>query len=123
MGRIANFINGELIGKTTDVSWAIIFPTIDLLPRHPSQIYEAILEGLVLFIILNLLVFKRKYKIGSSSYLFLIFYGIFRVISEYFREPDTQVGYIFNLFSMGTILSFLMIVAGFILMKILRKKN
>ena len=123
LGRIANFINGELIGKVTDVSWAVIFPSIDMLPRHPSQIYEAILEGLVLFIILNVLIFKRKYKIGSCSYLFLIFYGIFRIISESFREPDIQMGYLFNLFSMGTILSFLMILAGFVLINVVRKEN
>ncbi len=116
-GRIANFINGELIGKTTDVFWAIIFPNFDMLPRHPSQIYEAILEGLLLFLILNILIFNRKYKIGSSSYLFLIFYGTFRIISEFFREPDIQVGYLLNLFSMGTILSILMILSGLILMK------
>ena len=116
-GRIANFINGELIGKTTDVFWAIIFPNFDMLPRHPSQIYEAILEGLLLFLILNILIFNRKYKIGSSSYLFLIFYGTFRIISEFFREPDIQVGYLLNLFSMGTILSILMILSGLVLMK------
>ena len=116
-GRIANFINGELIGKTTDVFWAIIFPNFDMLPRHPSQIYEAILEGLLLFLILNILIFNRKYKIGSSSYLFLIFYGTFRIICEFFREPDIQVGYLLNLFSMGTILSILMILSGLVLMK------
>ena len=122
-GRIANFINGELIGKITDVSWAIIFPNFDMLPRHPSQIYEALLEGLLLFLILNILIFNRKYKIGSSSYLFLIFYGIFRIISEFFREPDIQVGYLLNFFSMGTILSFLMILAGLVLMNKLRNKD
>ena len=123
-GRIADFINGELIGKTTDVFWAIIFPNFDMLPRHPSQIYEAILEGLLLFLILNILIFNRKYKIGSSSYLFLIFYGTFRIISEFFREPDAQLGYLFvDLFSMGTVLSFFMILAGFFILKFLRKKN
>tara|TARA_B100000963_G_scaffold311211_1_gene288065 strand:+ start:269 stop:1063 length:795 start_codon:yes stop_codon:yes gene_type:complete len=122
-GRIANFINGELIGKTTDVSWAVIFPTIDMVPRHPSQIYEAILEGMLLFLILNILIFNREYKIGSSSYLFLIFYGTFRIISEFFREPDIQLGYLFNLFSMGTILSFLMILTGLVLMKKFRDNN
>jgi len=122
-GRIANFINGELIGKVTDASWAVIFPTVDMMPRHPSQIYEAILEGLVLFLILNILIFNRRYQSGSSSYLFLIFYGTFRIISEFFREPDVQIGYLFNIFSMGTILSFLMIISGLILMNKLRKKN
>ncbi len=123
LGRIANFINGELVGKVTTVSWGVIFPTVDMLSRHPSQLYEAMLEGALLFLILNTLVFTKKYKIGSCSYLFLIFYGVFRIISEFFREPDIQIGYLFNLFSMGTILSFLMIVSGLIVMNILRKKN
>ena len=122
-GRIANFINGELVGKATDVSWAVIFPNIDMLARHPSQIYEAVLEGLLLFLILNILIFNRKYKIGSSSYLFLIFYGTFRIISEFFREPDIQIGYLFNIFSMGTILSSLMILTGLVLMNKLRNND
>ena len=122
-GRIANFINGELVGKATDVSWAVIFPSIDMLARHPSQIYEAVLEGLLLFLILNILIFNRRYKIGSSSYLFLIFYGTFRIICEFFREPDIQIGYLFNIFSMGTILSSLMILTGLVLMNKLRNND
>ena len=121
LGRIANFVNSELIGKVTNVSWSVIFPLVDTLSRHPSQLYEALLEGIILFLILNILIFKKKYKIGSSSCLFLIFYGIFRVISEIFREPDAQVGYLFNLFSMGTILSFFMIVSGLVILGILKK--
>ena len=123
LGRIANFINSELIGKVTNVSWSVIFPLVDTLSRHPSQLYEALLEGIILFLILNILIFKKKYKIGSSSCLFLIFYGIFRVISEIFREPDAQVGYLFNLFSMGTILSFFMIISGFVILGILKKNE
>jgi len=123
LGRIANFINSELIGKATNVSWSVIFPLVDTVPRHPSQIYEAILEGVILFLILNIIIFKKKYKIGSSSYLFLIYYGIFRIFSEIFREPDIQLGYLFNFFSMGTILSFLMIFSGLIISIILKKKN
>jgi len=122
-GRIANFINAELIGKVTNVSWSVIFPLVDTLPRHPSQLYEAMLEGIILFLILNILIFKKNYKIGTSSCLFLIFYGIFRVISEIFREPDTQVGYLLDLFSMGTILSFFMIVSGFVILGILKKNE
>ena len=114
-GRIANFINGELIGKTTNVFWGIIFPKIDNKIRHPSQLYEALLEGVVLFIIMNLILLRKNYKIGTCSYVFLIFYGIFRIFSEFFREPDVQVGYLFNLISMGTILSFFMILAGTII--------
>jgi len=123
LGRIANFINGELIGKVTNVSWGVIFPAIDMLPRHPSQLYEAILEGILLFLILNILIFTKKYKIGFCSCLFLIFYGAFRMISELFREPDVQLGYLFNFISLGTILSFLMFVSGLVLIIILRKKN
>ena len=122
-GRIANFINAELIGKVTNVSWSVIFPLVDTLPRHPSQLYEAMLEGIILFLILTILIFKKNYKIGTSSCLFLIFYGIFRVISEIFREPDIQVGYLLDLFSMGTILSFFMIVSGFVILRILKKNE
>ena len=123
LGRIANFINGELIGKTTTVSWGVIFPLVDMSVRHPSQLYEALLEGAVLFLILNVIIFKLNYRLGTCSYLFLIFYGIFRIFSEIFREPDVQLGYLFNLFSMGTFLSVLMVAAGLIMFSILRKKN
>jgi len=114
-GRIANFINGELVGKTTDVFWGVIFPNIDNNIRHPSQLYEAFFEGLVLFIIMNSILFRNNYKTGTCSYMFLIFYGIFRTFSEFFREPDSQVGYLFDLISMGMMLSFLMILAGIII--------
>ena len=123
LGRIANFINGELIGKVTTLNWGVIFPSVDMLPRHPSQLYEAVLEGVLLFLILNILIFKKKYSLGTCSYLFLICYGFLRIIAEFFREPDVQVGYLLNLFSMGTILSFLMIISGLIIMSILKKKN
>ena len=122
-GRVANFINAELVGKVTEVSWAVIFPTIDLLPRHPSQLYEAFLEGLILFLILNIYILKKNYKTGTCTCLFLINYGVFRIISEFYREPDSQVGYIFDQFSMGTILSFLMIVAGAILIVFIKKNE
>ena len=123
LGRIANFINSELIGKVTSVSWGVIFPLVDTLPRHPSQLYEAMLEGVTLFLILNILIFKRKYKVGSSSYLFLIYYGFFRILSEVFREPDAQIGYVFSFFSMGTILSFFMILSGFVILGVLKKNE
>ena len=115
LGRIANFINGELVGKTTDVFWGVIFPNIDNNVRHPSQLYEAFFEGMVLFIIMNSIIFKKDYKIGMCSYLFLILYGIFRIFSEFFRQPDIQIGYIFGTISMGILLSTLMIFAGLIL--------
>ena len=121
-GRIANFINGELVGKVSNFSWSVIFPNIDLLPRHPSQLYEAFLEGIILFVIMNILIFRNQYKVGTCSYLFLILYGIFRIFSEIFREPDKHLGYLFNLFSMGSILSFFMILAGITIM-IYYKKN
>ena len=123
LGRIANFINGELIGKVTSVPWSVIFPAVDMLPRHPSQLYEAALEGVVLFLVLNTLILKMKYKMGTCSYLFLIFYGVFRIISELFREPDTQVGYLFNVLTMGMILSFFMVLSGFVILIILKKKD
>ncbi len=122
-GRIANFINSELIGKVTNVPWSVVFPLVDRQSRHPSQLYEAMLEGVILFLILNILIFKKKYKVGSSSCLFLIFYGIFRILSEIFREPDAHIGYLFGVFSMGTLLSFLMILSGFVIYSILKKNE
>ncbi len=111
-GRLANFINGELYGKPTDIPWAVTFPLVDTRARHPSQIYEALLEGFLLFLILNYVIRKISYKKGVCSALFLVFYSIFRIISELFREPDIQIGYIFNYISMGSILSFFMLVIG-----------
>ncbi len=113
-GRIANFINGELFGKPSDHPWSVIFPNIDNIPRHPSQLYEAFLEGLILFLILIFLAFNKRIRPGFCSAIFLIFYGLFRIIGEKFREPDIQVGYIFDMFSLGSILSFFMIIAGLI---------
>ena len=121
-GRIANFINGELYGKPTNFLWSVIFPKIDMVPRHPSQLYEAILEGIILFCILLAVILKKNIKIGMCSSFFLVLYGVFRIFAEQFREPDMQIGYIFDLFSMGSILSFCMILTGlFIFIKI--KKN
>ena len=122
-GRIANFINGELVGKITSVSWSVIFPSVDMNPRHPSQIYEAIFEGVILFIILNIIINKKNYLTGTCSYLFLIFYGIFRIFSELFREPDIQIGYIFNFITMGMILSLFMILSGIVLYKFTKKNE
>ena len=121
-GRIANFINGELVGKVSSVPWSVVFPSLDLLPRHPSQLYEAVLEGLILFVILNIIFLKKKYEIGKCSSLFLIYYGIFRIISEYFREPDIQLGYIYDLASMGSILSFVMFLSGLAMFYAIKKR-
>ncbi len=122
-GRIANFINGELVGKITSVSWSVIFPSVDMNPRHPSQIYEAIFEGVILFIILNIIINKKNYLTGTCSYIFLIFYGIFRIFSELFREPDIQIGYIFNFITMGMVLSLFMILSGIALYKFTKKNE
>ena len=114
-GRIANFINGELIGKPTELPWAVVFPMYDEVARHPSQIYEALLEGLLLFVILNIIIKKKDYYKGKIAALFLLLYSVLRLISEFFREPDLQVGYIFNLISMGSLLSFLTFAVGLIM--------
>ena len=114
LGRISNFINGELYGKSTDLPWGVIFPHAGTFARHPSQIYEAILEGLLLFIILNFLAFKKKliFKSGLISIYFLFLYSIFRIFSETFREPDEQLGYLIFSLTMGQLLSLFMIIVG-----------
>ena len=115
-GRLANFVNSELYGKVTDVPWAVTFIQVDNLSRHPSQLYEAIFEGVILFVLL--LYFRNKNYLerpGLISGLFLIFYSIFRFCIEFFRVPDEQIGYlIFNL-SMGQIISLIFIIIGSIL--------
>lgn len=121
-GRMGNFINGELYGRVTDVPWAMIFPGGGDLPRHPSQLYEAFFEGPVLFAILWIMKDKVKND-GVIVGLFLILYGIIRFIIEFFREPDPQVGLVFGSFSMGQILSGSMIVAGVVLLGIIRSRR
>ena len=119
LGRIANFINSELYGTPTDKPWGIIFPEIDNLSRHPSQLYEAFLEGIVLFVLINFLFLKKNFNYGLISFLFLIFYGIFRIVSEFFREPDKHIGYIFDFISLGSLLSVgMMIFAIIFILKI-----
>ena len=120
-GRIANFINGELVGKVTNLSWSVVFPQIDMLPRHPSQLYEALLEGLVLFFVVNFFIYKKNYITGTCSFIFLIFYGIFRIFSEIFREPDPQIGYLFDFLSMGALLSLFMILIGLFKLSTLKR--
>jgi|TARA_B110000914_G_scaffold224347_1_gene241928 phosphatidylglycerol:prolipoprotein diacylglycerol transferase len=116
-GRIANFINAELYGKPTSLFWSVVFPEVDKIPRHASQLYEAALEGVVLFIILISIIYIKSIKIGTVSALFMILYGLFRIAAEQFREPDIQIGYLFDLFSMGSILSFSMILIGLLILK------
>ena len=125
LGRMANFINGELYGKITTLPWAIIFPNAGNLPRHPSQIYEAMLEGIVLFLIINYLALKRKllYKTGFISGSFLIYYSILRIFSESFREPDAHVGLIFDYFSMGTLLSIITFLIGLLIILFIKKNE
>lgn len=112
-GRIANFLNSELYGTTTSVPWAVKFIQIDNLSRHPSQLYEAFFEGIVLFVIL-LYFYKKQYlKIpGKISGFFLFFYSIFRFILEFFRAPDTLLGYLIFGFTMGQIISIIFIIVG-----------
>tara|TARA_B100000029_G_scaffold268457_1_gene263921 strand:+ start:712 stop:1506 length:795 start_codon:yes stop_codon:yes gene_type:complete len=125
LGRIANFINGELYGKASSVSWAVIFPAGGNISRHPSQIYEAILEGVLLFILINFLAIKKKLllKTGYISSSFLILYAIFRIFSEYFREADEHLGYFFSYFSMGTLLSIVTLLAGCLIIIFLKKNE
>ena len=112
-GRIANFINSELYGLETSVPWAVKFIQIDNLYRHPSQLYEAFFEGIVLFLILIYFWTKDYLKTpGKLSALFLIFYSIFRFIIEYFRLPDEQLGYLVINLTMGQLLSLLFFITG-----------
>ncbi|MGL4859721.1 MAG: prolipoprotein diacylglyceryl transferase, partial [Enterobacteriaceae bacterium] len=133
MGRLGNFINGELWGRVTDFRWAMMFPSADIadkeyllnhpewlsfyeqyhmLPRHASQLYEMVLEGVVLFIILNLFI-RRPRPMGAVSGLFLFFYGCFRYLVEFCREPDEQLGlFLHGAISMGQMLSLPMVIIG-----------
>lgn len=132
-GRWGNFTNGELWGRPTDVPWAVIFPKADQLPRHPSQLYQALGEGLIVFLIL-LWVDRRERKkhmtikvnkkgikevhwqrTGIVAATYVLLYGIARFVVEFFREPDRQLGFYFRYFSMGQILCFIMILTSFVL--------
>ncbi len=113
-GRIANFVNAELYGRTTDVAWAVIFPNSDGMPRHPSQLYQAFTEGLLLFIIMFILarytnISARK---GALSGVFLVGYWVARTFCELFREPDSQIGFLFGNITMGQFLSLPMLMVG-----------
>ncbi|TAK48655.1 MAG: prolipoprotein diacylglyceryl transferase [Xanthobacteraceae bacterium] len=113
LGRLANFINGELWGRVTDVPWAIVFPHGGPLPRHPSQLYEATLEGIVLFIALALMIRAGALKRpGLVIGAFAIIYGLARITGELFREPDPQLGFLWGGLTMGMLLSVPMIAAG-----------
>ena len=114
-GRLANFLNSELYGRQTDILWSVKFLKIDNLDRHPSQIYEAIFEGLILFIILNFFLKGLTRFPGKISCFFLIFYSLFRFIIEFTREPDLQIGLIFGILSIGQVISIFTLLVGFIL--------
>src|SRR5260221_14380266 len=117
-GRIANFINSELWGRVTDVPWAMVFPNGGALPRHPSQLYEAALEGLALFLIINGLELftKIRERPGALSGVFLIGYGAARSIAEFFREPDSFLGFLAFGLTMGQWLSLPLILPGLVLL-------
>jgi phosphatidylglycerol:prolipoprotein diacylglycerol transferase len=116
LGRLANFVNGELYGRATDVAWAMVFPKDETgLPRHPSQLYEAFLEGVVLFAVLFVLArfTAAKGRLGALSGAFLVGYGCARITAEFFREPDPQLGFLFDAgFTMGQLLSVPMVILG-----------
>jgi phosphatidylglycerol:prolipoprotein diacylglycerol transferase len=126
LGRLANFINGELWGRPADPSlpWAMVFPSGGPLPRHPSQLYEAALEGIVLFTILAVMIrmgaLKRSGVILGS---FIAIYGIARIIAEFFREPDRQLGFLWGGLTMGMVLSLPMIIAGGIIIVMARRRQ
>lgn len=121
-GRIGNFINGYLWGRVTTVPWAMIYPQADLLPRHPSEIYEFLLEGVTLFIILWWFSSKLRPRWAVSG-LFLLLYGSFRFFCEFFRQPDPQLGFIaFHWVTMGQLLSFPMVIVGAIFLVIAYRK-
>lgn len=114
-GRIGNFINGELWGRATELPWAMIFPHVDELPRHPSQLYAVALEGVLLFLIL--FIYSRfPRRTGQMTGLFLLAYGFIRIFEELFRQPDLQYGYLaFGWLTMGQLLCCPMLIIGFIL--------
>ncbi len=115
-GRIANFINSELYGSITTVPWAVKFVKIDNLYRHPSQLYEATLEGVLLFFIMVFFWKKINFQIpGKLSAIFLIVYSFFRFVVEYFREPDVQIGYLFMNLTMGQLICCMFFIAGLFL--------
>jgi len=120
-GRIANFINGELYGRVTDSFFGMVFPRGGDLPRHPSQLYEAFLEGFVLFLILHIVKTKCDVKDGVLFVLYLIGYGFFRFVLEFFRQPDAQLGTLFMGFSMGQLLCVVMISLGAGLYQVVRR--
>jgi len=124
LGRLANFINGELWGRPSDVWWAMVFPNGGPLPRHPSQLYEATLEGLVLFVVLAALVWRGGFKRpGLVTGAFAIGYGVARIICELFREPDAQLGFLWGGLTMGMLLCVPLILVGVALLALALRRE
>ena len=125
LGRIANFINDELWGRVTDVAWAVRFPSGGYLPRHPSQIYEGLLEGVLMFVVLNLMWQSKsvREKSGLVSAMFIFLYGCFRIVIEQYREPDAHLGYFWGMLTMGQMLSVPLILGGILVALVACKKQ
>ncbi len=125
LGRLANFVNGELWGRVSDVSWAMVFPGAGVYPRHPSQLYEAVLEGLVLFAVMVVLARKLPPRPrGEMVGWLLALYGCFRISAEFFREPDTQLGFLAgDWMTMGMLLSLPLVIGGFWLVTWARRRQ
>ena len=122
--RIANFINGELWGRPTDVAWAMVFPNAGPLPRHPSQLYEAALEGVVLFVVLGLAMRAGALKRpGLVTGVFAVGYGIARIVCEFFREPDAQLGFLWGGLTMGMLLCIPLILCGVALLAVVLRRT
>ncbi len=122
LGRIGNFINGELFGRPTNVAWAMVFPEGGATPRNPSQLYEALLEGLLLFFILKW-IYKKNFYRGTVFWALLAFYGLFRFLIEFVREPDAQIGLDLGPFTRGQELTFPMLIIGAAMMIIYARRR
>ena len=123
-GRIANFINSELYGTPTEVPWSVKFIAVDDVNRHPSQLYEAFLEGIVLFFMLQFILKKNfAKKTGQISCLFLVLYSFFRIITEFFRTPDLHIGYLFFNLTLGQLISAVFLSIGLALYFYLKNEN
>ena len=124
LGRLANFVNGELYGRVTDVAWGVVFPRGGDEPRHPSQLYEAATEGILLFVILFAAIHVKslRERTGTISGLFMLGYGLFRFGCEFFREPDVQLGFILDQVTMGQILCLPMMAAGVVFLVMAGRK-
>jgi phosphatidylglycerol:prolipoprotein diacylglycerol transferase len=123
-GRVANFINSELYGRSTDLPWSVQFLLIDNVKRHPSQLYEAFFEGVILFLILQYFL-KKDYlqNSGQISGLFLIFYSLFRFLAEFFRSPDPQIGYLILNLTLGQLISIIFLMIGMFIFYLKKNEN